>query len=131
MKPTDAGALVSEATVEEVHQFSLFDTINGAAQMKTKYAVIPQHLYKIFLNIFILNFNNIEICFYFRQMLTLLEVQNAPTAPISAQYLSRGSLQYEFATEILQTPIQLLKINNAQAQVSLLVYAFFNFLVFI
>lgn len=53
-------------------------------------------------------------------MLTLQEVQNAPIAPPSGKYLSRGSLQYEFATEILQTPIQLLKINNAQAQVGLL-----------
>lgn len=50
-------------------------------------------------------------------MLTLLEVKNAPTAPLAAEYLVRGSLRYEFATEILQTPIQLLKINNAKAQV--------------
>ena len=50
-------------------------------------------------------------------MLNLLEVQNAPVAPHAGEYLNRGSLQYEFATEILQTPIQLLKINNAQAQV--------------
>ncbi|KAG7327858.1 hypothetical protein KOW79_009464 [Hemibagrus wyckioides] len=87
MKPTDTGALVSEATVEEVHQFSLLNTQTGAAQMRTK------------------------------QMLTLQEVQNAPIAPHSGEYLSRGSLRYEFATEILQTPIQLLKINNAQAQI--------------
>lgn len=37
--------------------------------------------------------------------------------PIEAQYLHRGSLQYEFSTELLQTPIQLFKINNVQAQV--------------
>lgn len=55
-------------------------------------------------------------------MLTLLEVQNAPIAPAAGEHLARGSLQYEFASEILQTPIQLLKINNAQAQVTLLVY---------
>ncbi|KAM9461345.1 vitellogenin-like isoform 1-T1 [Clarias gariepinus] len=88
MKPTEKGALVSEAVVEEVHQFSLFDTETGAAQMKAK------------------------------QMLNLLEVQNAPTAAAAGEYLARGSLQYEFATEILQTPIQLLKINNAQAQIT-------------
>ncbi|KAF5910055.1 vitellogenin-like [Clarias magur] len=88
MKPTDKGALVSEAVVEEVHQFSLFNTETGAAQMRAK------------------------------QMLNLLEVQNAPTAAAAGEYTARGSLQYEFATEILQTPIQLLKINNAQAQIT-------------
>ncbi|XP_053539110.1 vitellogenin [Ictalurus punctatus] len=87
MKPTDTGALVSEAIVEEVHQFSPLNTETGAAQMKAK------------------------------QILTLEEEQNAPTAPLPGEYLARGSLQYEFATEILQTPIQLLKINNAQAQI--------------
>ncbi|XP_066503871.1 vitellogenin-like [Hoplias malabaricus] len=87
MKPTAAGALISEATVEELHQFSLFNTITGAAQMKAK------------------------------QTLNLLEVQNTPLSPVSAQYMARGSLKYEFATEILQTPIQLVKINNAEAQI--------------
>nr|ABW96364.1 vitellogenin [Clarias macrocephalus] len=88
MKPTEKGALVSEAVVEEVHQFSLFNTETGAAQMRAK------------------------------QTLNLLEVQNAPTAAAAGEYAARGSLQYEFATEILQTPIQLLKINNAQAQIT-------------
>ncbi|XP_066503327.1 vitellogenin-like [Hoplias malabaricus] len=88
MKPTAAGALISEATVEELHQFSLFNTITGAAQMKAK------------------------------QTLNLLEVQNTPLSPVSAQYMARGSLKYEFATEILQTPIQLVKINNAEAQIA-------------
>uniref|UniRef100_A0A3B1JXE7 Vitellogenin domain-containing protein n=1 Tax=Astyanax mexicanus TaxID=7994 RepID=A0A3B1JXE7_ASTMX len=87
MKPSDAGAVVAEATVEELHQFSLFNTITGAAQMKAK------------------------------QTLTLLEVQNTAVAPIGGEYAARGSLKYEFATEVLQTPIQLLKINNAEAQI--------------
>lgn len=39
MKPNDAGALISEAIVEEVHQFSLLNTRTGAAQMKAKYDV--------------------------------------------------------------------------------------------
>ncbi|KAI5614696.1 vitellogenin 7 isoform X1, partial [Silurus asotus] len=88
MKPTDTGTLVSEATVEEVHQFSLFDTATGAAQMKAK------------------------------QILNLQEVKNSPIAPHAGEYSVRGSLQYEFATEIHQTPIQLLKISNAQAQIA-------------
>lgn len=50
-------------------------------------------------------------------MLNLLEVQNTKIAPNAGEYMARGSLKYEFATEILQTPIHLLKIKNAQAQV--------------
>ncbi|XP_066503870.1 vitellogenin-like [Hoplias malabaricus] len=88
MKPTAAGVLISKATVEELHQFSLFNTITGAAQMKAI------------------------------QTLALLEVQNTPIPSVSSRYLARGSLKYEFATEILQTPIHLLKISNTEAQIS-------------
>ncbi|XP_067272219.1 vitellogenin-like isoform X1 [Pseudorasbora parva] len=87
MKPADAGVLIAEATVEEVHQFSPFNEIHGAAQMEAK------------------------------QSLAFVEIQKTPIVPIKADYLARGSLQYEFATEILQTPIQLLKISDAQAQI--------------
>ncbi|XP_036441834.1 vitellogenin-like [Colossoma macropomum] len=86
MKPTDAGVQVSEATADEVHQFSPFNTMTGAAQMRAK------------------------------QTLTLMEVQGTPIAPDNAQYSARGSLKYEFGAELLQTPIQLLKISNAEAQ---------------
>ncbi|KAL7854520.1 hypothetical protein SRHO_G00167100 [Serrasalmus rhombeus] len=86
MKPTDAGVQVSEATVDEIHQYSLFNTITGAAQMRAK------------------------------QTLRLMEVQGTPIAPDNAQYSARGSLKYEFGAELLQTPIQLLKIRNAEAQ---------------
>lgn len=37
----------------------------------------------------------------------------------SDQYVSSGSLKYEFPEELSQTPLQLVKINNLQAQVSL------------
>lgn len=52
-----------------------------------------------------------------RQILTFLEIEKAPVVPITAEYLYRGSLQYEFGSELLQTPIQLLRISNAEAQV--------------
>ena len=39
LKPGDAGAQVSEATAEELHQFSLFNTVTGAAQMRAKYDI--------------------------------------------------------------------------------------------
>lgn len=55
--------------------------------------------------------------FTHRQILTFLEIKRAPVEPISAEYLHRGSLQYEFGSELLQTPIQLLRISNAEAQV--------------
>ncbi|XP_060796540.1 vitellogenin-like [Neoarius graeffei] len=87
MKHSDTGSLISEANVEEVHQFSLLNTLTGAAEMKAK------------------------------QMLTLLEVQNSQINPTAGEYLVRGSLQYEFSTEILQTPIQLLKINDPESQI--------------
>uniref|UniRef100_A0A8D3CJ51 Vitellogenin domain-containing protein n=1 Tax=Scophthalmus maximus TaxID=52904 RepID=A0A8D3CJ51_SCOMX len=87
MKPTATGALILEATATELIQFSLFNILNGAAQMEAK------------------------------QILTFLEIEKAPVVPITAEYLYRGSLQYEFGSELLQTPIQLLRISNAEAQI--------------
>ena len=55
----------------------------------------------------------------YRQSLVFLEIQKTPVAPVNAQYLHRGSIKYEFAAELLQTPIQLIKVTNAQAQVFL------------
>ncbi|XP_016402168.1 vitellogenin-like, partial [Sinocyclocheilus rhinocerous] len=37
MKPASTGVLITEATVQEVHQFSPFNEIHGAAQMEAKY----------------------------------------------------------------------------------------------
>nr|AWI62945.1 VtgAa [Scophthalmus maximus] len=87
LKPVANGILILEAAVNELIQFSPFNEMNGAAQMETK------------------------------QSLVFLEIQRAPIVPIEAQYLQRGSLRYEFSTELLQTPLQLIKINNAQAQI--------------
>ncbi|KAL1251198.1 hypothetical protein QQF64_018994 [Cirrhinus molitorella] len=87
MKPAAAGVLITEATVEEVHQFSPLNEIHGAAQMEAK------------------------------QTLAFVEIEKTPVVPVKADYLARGSLQYEFATEILQMPIQLIKISDAPAQI--------------
>ncbi|TNN69113.1 Vitellogenin [Liparis tanakae] len=45
--------------------------------------------------------------------------QNSDKAPlvIGGQYLHRGSVQYEFGSELLQTPIQLIKVTNIKAQI--------------
>ncbi|KAJ3599172.1 hypothetical protein NHX12_033135 [Muraenolepis orangiensis] len=87
LKPVAAGVLILEATVNELIQFTPFKELNGAAQMNTK------------------------------QSLVFLEVQKTPIVPVNAQYLHRGSIKYEFASELLQTPVQLTKITNAQAQI--------------
>uniref|UniRef100_A0A8C4IXH1 Phosvitin n=1 Tax=Dicentrarchus labrax TaxID=13489 RepID=A0A8C4IXH1_DICLA len=87
LKPVASGILILEAAVDELIQFSPFTEMNGAAQMQTK------------------------------QSLVFLEIQRAPIVPIQAQYLHRGSLKYEFSTELLQTPIHLIKIHNVQAQI--------------
>ncbi|XP_033937400.1 vitellogenin-1-like isoform X2 [Pseudochaenichthys georgianus] len=87
LKPVANGILILEATVNEVIQFSPFTEMNGDAQMQTK------------------------------QSLVFLEIQRAPIVPTAVQYLQRGSLKYEFSTELLQTPIQLIKIINVKAQI--------------
>uniref|UniRef100_A0A672N034 Vitellogenin domain-containing protein n=1 Tax=Sinocyclocheilus grahami TaxID=75366 RepID=A0A672N034_SINGR len=87
MKPAAAGVLIAEATVEEVHHFSPLNEIHGAAMMEAK------------------------------QTLAFVEIEKTPVVPIKADYLARGSLPYEFATEILQTPVQLMKISDAPAQI--------------
>uniref|UniRef100_A0A8C3AJW8 Phosvitin n=1 Tax=Cyclopterus lumpus TaxID=8103 RepID=A0A8C3AJW8_CYCLU len=69
------------------HAGSPFNILNGAAQMESK------------------------------QSLTFLDIQKAPLDPVKGEYLHRGSVQYEFGSELLQTPIQLLKITNIKAQV--------------
>uniref|UniRef100_A0A667Z737 Vitellogenin-like n=1 Tax=Myripristis murdjan TaxID=586833 RepID=A0A667Z737_9TELE len=87
MKQVGTGVLILEAAVNELIQFSPFSEMNGATQVETK------------------------------QSLVFLEIQKVPILPIETEYHHRGSLQYEFGSEILQTPIQLIKINNAPAQI--------------
>lgn len=52
-----------------------------------------------------------------RQVLKYLNVVRTSLEPVHAEYLHRGSLQYKFGSELLQTPIQLLRITDAVAQV--------------
>ncbi|XP_060889620.1 vitellogenin-1-like [Labrus mixtus] len=87
LKAVTGSILILEAAVNELIQFSPFSEMNGATQMQTK------------------------------QSLVFLEIQRESIVPIQAQYLHRGSLKYEFSTELLQTPIQLIKIDNLEAQI--------------
>ncbi|XP_063747534.1 vitellogenin-2-like [Eleginops maclovinus] len=87
LKAAATGTMILEATVTELIQYSPINILNGAAQMESK------------------------------QKLTFLETAKTPLEPIRAEYLHRGSLQYEFGSELLQTPIQLLRITNVEAQI--------------
>uniref|UniRef100_H3C494 Vitellogenin 2 n=1 Tax=Tetraodon nigroviridis TaxID=99883 RepID=H3C494_TETNG len=87
LKPTAQGSLIMMATSEELIQFSPFNILKGAAQMES------------------------------RQILKFLNIVKTPLEPVRADYVPRGSLQYEFGSELLQMPIQLLRITNAEAQI--------------
>lgn len=63
---------------------------------------------------------------FHRQILNFLEVVGSPLEPVKAEYVYRGSVQYEFGSELLQMPIALLKITNAEAQVKLELIASFQ-----
>ncbi|KAK7889450.1 hypothetical protein WMY93_025010 [Mugilogobius chulae] len=82
-----SGSLIEEVQMKEIIEFSPFDVVTGAAQMESK------------------------------QTLKLIEVTSAPFEPINAAYHQRGSLQYEFGSELLQNPVQLLRIENVDAQI--------------
>ncbi|KAL2090118.1 hypothetical protein ACEWY4_014806 [Coilia grayii] len=86
IKPSATGALITEATVREIHQVTPVAEMGGAAEMEAK------------------------------QTLALIEFDNTPILHSNIDYVARGSIQYEFATEILQTPIQLIKISNPLSQ---------------
>uniref|UniRef100_A0A3Q3GPF5 Vitellogenin-like n=1 Tax=Labrus bergylta TaxID=56723 RepID=A0A3Q3GPF5_9LABR len=79
---------ILEATAIELIQFSPLNILNGAAQMEAK------------------------------QNLIYLGSENILMEPIKAECLPSGSLQYEFGSELLQIPIQLLKISNVEAQIA-------------
>ncbi|XP_073669605.1 vitellogenin isoform X1 [Paramisgurnus dabryanus] len=83
MRPIPIGLRITEATVQELHQFTHLDE------------------------------TQMEI----RQTLTFLETKANPIILISAEYLARGSLRYEFSTETLWSSIQLMRISNPQAQI--------------
>lgn len=57
-----------------------------------------------------------DVMLFHRQRLIFVNFVEIPLEPVGAN-LHRGSLQYVFGSELLQTPIQLLKITNAEAQV--------------
>ncbi|XP_020780334.2 LOW QUALITY PROTEIN: vitellogenin-2-like [Boleophthalmus pectinirostris] len=88
LKPTAAGSTqIEEVKTKEIVEYSPFDVLQGAAHIEAK------------------------------QKLRLMDITAVPVEPITAQYLQRGSLQYEFGTELLQNPVQLLRIENVDTQI--------------
>ncbi|KAG2461603.1 VIT protein, partial [Polypterus senegalus] len=88
MKPTDSGALIIEATAQEVHQYTPFNEVLGSAQVEA------------------------------RQNLAFVELRSSPVRPADSEYQDRGSLKYEFSSEVLQTPIQLTRNKNPETQIT-------------
>ncbi|KAM9385805.1 vitellogenin-2-like [Pholidichthys leucotaenia] len=87
MKQEHHGALILEATSAEVIQYSPFNILNGAVQMQAK------------------------------QKLKLMDIEKTLVEPASADYVHYGSLQYDFDKEYLQSPINILRVHNAEAQI--------------
>ncbi|RXN00829.1 Vitellogenin [Acipenser ruthenus] len=87
MKPTDNGALITQVNVQEIHQFTPFNEMHGAAQMEAW------------------------------QKLVLKNIKNSPVKVPETQFQNRGSLHYQFASELLQTPVQLFRTKNPETEI--------------
>nr|AGO64301.1 vitellogenin A [Pomatoschistus minutus] len=87
LKQVPNGHIIEEASVRENIQFSPFNELNGAATMETK-----QHL-------------------------KFLQIKQARIAPANSEYSNRGSLKYEFSTELMQSPIRIFKMSDTQEQI--------------
>ncbi|RXM97975.1 Vitellogenin [Acipenser ruthenus] len=87
LKPTDAGTLIIQATSQEVHQLTPFNEMTGAAITEA------------------------------RQKLVLEDAKLVHITVPEQELKNRGSIQYQFASEILQTPIQLFKTRSPETQI--------------
>uniref|UniRef100_A0AAV2L2M7 Phosvitin n=1 Tax=Knipowitschia caucasica TaxID=637954 RepID=A0AAV2L2M7_KNICA len=87
LKQGPNGHIIEEVSVRENIQFSPFNELNGAATLETK-----QHL-------------------------KYIETKQARIVPANSEYRNRGSLKYEFSTELMQSPIRILKMSDTQEQI--------------
>nr|XP_033772740.1 vitellogenin-1-like [Geotrypetes seraphini] len=87
IKASCNGAYIVDATVHEIHQVTPFNEKDGMAVTEAK------------------------------QKLELIDVWKNPPAVSKSGYQNRGSLQYHFESEEPETPIQLVRTRNIQAQV--------------
>lgn len=109
IKQSAQGSRIMSATVKEQIKFSPIDIMNGAVQMESWYGCSKSALGP-------LPSTKPHVMHFYRQSLKYLDVSKTPLEP-ARHSVARGSVQYEFANELLQTPLLLLKINNAETQV--------------
>ncbi|NXK02955.1 VIT1 protein, partial [Herpetotheres cachinnans] len=88
IKYTRNEAVITQADVEEIHQFAPFNEITGGN------AIVEA-----------------------RQKLTLTDVQKHTTEVPPKEFQSRGSLRYQFGSELLQLPVHLFTIKNVESQI--------------
>ncbi|NXT03903.1 VIT1 protein, partial [Prunella fulvescens] len=88
IKYTHSEAVIIQADVEEIHQFAPFNEITGGN------AIVEA-----------------------RQKLLLTDVQKQKAEVPSKEYQNRGSLQYQFGSELLQLPVHLFKIKDVESQI--------------
>ncbi|XP_073449784.1 vitellogenin-1-like isoform X2 [Aquarana catesbeiana] len=88
VKGTNTGGRLLGAEVQEVHQFTPFNEIDGAVVVEA------------------------------RQRLVLATVQEQiHSTPENNDYITKESLRYHFERKLIQTPIQLLRTKNAENQI--------------
>ncbi|XP_068056080.1 vitellogenin-1-like isoform X2 [Anomalospiza imberbis] len=88
IKYTRSEAVITQADVEEIHQFAPFNEITGGNAL-------------------------VEA----RQKLALTDVQKQRAEVPPKEYQNRGSLQYQFGSELLQLPVHLFKIKDVESQI--------------
>ncbi|XP_071292536.1 vitellogenin-1-like [Agelaius tricolor] len=88
IKYTRSEAVITQADVEEIHQFAPFNEITGGN------AIVEA-----------------------RQKLVLTDVQKERAEVPSKEYQNRGSLQYQFGSELLQLPVHLFKIKDVENEI--------------
>ncbi|NXO38543.1 VIT1 protein, partial [Locustella ochotensis] len=88
IKYTRSEAVITQADVEEIHQFAPFNEITGGN------AIVEA-----------------------RQKLVLTDVQKQRAEVPPKEYQNRGSLQYQFGSELLQLPVHLFKVKDVESQI--------------
>ncbi|XP_041339193.1 vitellogenin-1-like [Pyrgilauda ruficollis] len=88
IKYTRSEAVITQADVEEIHQFAPFNEITGGN------AIVEA-----------------------RQKLALTDVQKQRAEVPPKEYQNRGSLQYQFGSELLQLPVHIFKIKDVESQI--------------
>ncbi|NWW92266.1 VIT1 protein, partial [Rhynochetos jubatus] len=88
IKYTRDEAVITQADVEEIHQFAPFNEITGG-----------------------------NVIVEARQKLALTDVQKHMAEVPPKEFQNRGSLQYQFGSELLQLPVHLFRIKNVESQI--------------